>query len=153
MTNIKGNQRSAAQITKSLFLIVCFLYYINPKKCSILLSLCQPFSARNFLCISLIVHILDEEMARSRPATSCSLALGSAKLAVPTCTAEAPTDRYSSTSSTVSIPPSPITGIFTAFFTSQTSRRVMGLIAGPERPPVRFPKCDFWGGGGLNMVG
>src|SRR5258707_8145382 len=114
-----------------------------PEKCSGKESLCQPISAANFPCISLILLALTCTRAFVRALASLSLALGSAKLAVPTCTAEAPTTRYSSTSSTVSMPPRPITGILTAFIVSQTSRRVMGLMAGPERPPVRFPKRDL----------
>src|ERR1700738_1824554 len=115
-----------------------------PKKCSEKESLCQPISSGNLPRISLILLALSRTRAFVRALAKLSLALGSAKLAVPTCTAEAPTDRYWSTSSTVSIPPKPITGIFTAFLVSQTSRRVMGRIAGPERPPVRFPKDDIW---------
>src|SRR5260370_40304156 len=34
-------------------------------------------------------------------------------------------------------------GDLTAFFVSQTSLKVMGLIAGPDNPPVGFPKRDF----------
>src|SRR6202049_707855 len=115
-----------------------------PKKCSEKESLCQPISTGNLPRISLILLALIRTRAFVRALAKLSLALGSAKLAVPTCTAEAPTDRYWSTSSTVSMPPKPITGIFTAFLVSQTSRRVMGRIAGPERPPVRFPKHDIW---------
>src|SRR5216683_2512420 len=114
-----------------------------PEKCSKKESLCQLFSATNLSRISFILLYLACTRAFVRALASLSLALGSAKLAVPTCTAEAPTDRYSSTSSTVCTPPKPITGILTAFFVSQTNRRVMGRIAGPERPPVKFPKRDL----------
>src|SRR6266436_3758211 len=34
-------------------------------------------------------------------------------------------------------------GVLTAFFVSQTSFKVIGLMAGPDRPPVGFPKRDF----------
>src|SRR5439155_525464 len=57
--------------------------------------------------------------------------------------AEVPTARYSSTSSTVSLPPRPIIGVLTAFLVSQTSLKVMGLIAGPDKPPVGLPNRDF----------
>src|SRR6266436_3077136 len=114
-----------------------------PEKCSGRESLCQPISVANLPCISLILLALWRTRAFVRALASCSLALGSVKLAVPTCTAEAPTARYSSTSSTVSMPPSPNIGILTAFLVSQTSFKVMGLMAGPERPPVAFPSRDF----------
>src|SRR5215831_9614901 len=113
------------------------------KKCSKNDALCQPFSATNLSRKPLIVNSLASETARARPPTSASLIVGSAKLAVPTCTAVAPTARYSSTSSTDSMPPRPKIGILTAFRVSQTRRSVMGLIAGPDRPPVRFPSLDF----------
>src|SRR5882762_2739015 len=45
MRNIRSTQRSAAQLMKSLCLIVCSLCYSDPKKCSEKASLCQPFSA------------------------------------------------------------------------------------------------------------
>src|SRR6266849_8319027 len=114
-----------------------------PEKCSEKESSCQPISAAIFPRISLILLALACTRAFVRALASLSLALGSAKLAVPTCTAEAPTTRYSSTSPTVSSPPRPTTGILTVFFISQTSRRVMGRIAGPERPPLKFPKRDL----------
>src|SRR5438105_1693042 len=55
MTNISGNHRSAAQITKSLFLIVCCLCYNDPEKCNRKRSLCQLFFVTNFACKSLIL--------------------------------------------------------------------------------------------------
>src|SRR5713226_2521522 len=117
-----------------------------PEKCSGKEPLCQPISAANFPRISLILLAL----ACTR---AFVMALGSAKLVVPTCTAEAPTARYSSTSSTVSMPPRPITGILTTFIVSQTRRRVIGLMAGPERPPVGFPKRDLRVHGSTAMAG
>src|SRR5260370_772094 len=83
---------------------------------------------------SLKVNALACSSTFVRASTSCSLALGSVKLAVPTCTAEAPMDRYSSTSSTVSMPPNPRIAVLTALFVSQTSFKVMGLIARPNQP-------------------
>src|SRR4029077_16732639 len=142
----KEKQRNPAECSpnyeESVSHSVVFVLQL-PEKCSEKESLCQPISAAILPCISLILLALACTRAFVRALASLTLALGSAKLAVPTCTAEAPTDRYSSTSSAVSIPPSPITGIPTAFMVSQTRRRVMGLMAGPERPPVRFPKRDL----------
>src|SRR5579883_569311 len=66
-------------------------------------ALCQPISATNFDLMSLIFNTLFRKPNASRPPASFSLAFGSEKLAVPTCTAVAPTVRYSSTSSTVSM--------------------------------------------------
>src|SRR6185312_11000520 len=72
----------------------------------------------------------------ARPSSTFLAAVGSAKLAVPTCTAVAPARRNSTASSVVAMPPMPITGIFTARASSHTMRRAIGLSAGPERPPV-----------------
>src|SRR6201997_1176739 len=127
---------------KSMSHSVCFLL-LTPKKCSRGTSLCQPFSALNCSLISFKVNTLASSRTFVRPPTSRSLTLGSAKLAVPTCTADAPTERYSSTSFTVSMPPKPITGDLTAFRVSQTSLKVMGLMAGPDRPPVGHPSRDL----------
>src|SRR6516165_4603750 len=77
------------------------------KKCSKNDALCQPFSVTSLSRKLLIVSSLASETVRARPSTSASLILGSAKLAVPTCTAVAPTAKYSSTSSTDSMPPRP----------------------------------------------
>src|ERR1700686_513188 len=85
-----------------------------PKKCSEKESLCQPISDGTMPRISLILLALSRTRAFVRALANLSLTLGSVKLAVPTWTAEAPTNRYCSTSSTVSMPPRPITGIFTA---------------------------------------
>src|SRR6516164_2478082 len=112
------------------------------KKCSRNTALCQPISRRNLSLNSLKENVLAITSCFANPPAMTSLALGSAKLAVPTCTADAPTAIYSSTSSAVSIPPSPTMGISTAFRTSQTSRSVIGLIAGPDSPPVCFPSRD-----------
>src|SRR6266568_9096673 len=127
---------------KSMSHSVCFLL-LTPKKCSRRTSLCQLFSALNVSLISFTVNTLARSGTFVRPPTSRSLTRGSAKLAVPTCTAEAPTERYSSTSSTVSMPPRPIIGVLTALRVSQTSLKVMGLIAGPDKPPVGLPSRDF----------
>src|SRR5260370_32923818 len=106
-----------------------------PEKCSEKESLCQPISVANLPRMSLILRSLCRTRAFVRALASLSLALGSAKLAVPTCTAEAPTARNSSTSSTVSIPPTPITGILAAFMLSQPRRREIGLIARTYKTP------------------
>src|SRR5207245_9733551 len=127
---------------KSMSHSVCFLL-LTPKKCSRRTSLCQLFSALNLSLISFKVNNLASSRTFVRPSTSRSLTRGSVKLAVPTCTAEAPTERYSSTSSTVSMPPRPIIGDRVAFRVSQTSLKVMGLMAGPERPPVGQPRRDL----------
>src|SRR5215469_16764876 len=113
------------------------------RKCSKKDALCQLFSTGSLSLISLKELMLALfRVAGNWPKIS-SLARGSVKLAVPTCTADAPTTMYSSTSSAVSIPPSPRIGIFTTLRTSQTSLNVMGLIAGPDSPPVTFPKRDL----------
>src|SRR5215472_11087471 len=143
MRNMRSTHRIAAQIMKSRCLIVCTLCYETPKKCSTKASLCQPFCGRGLLCNALTLNTLASESALGRASTNLSLALGSAKLAVPTCTADAPTERYSSTSSAVSTPPRPIIGDLTVFFVSQTSLKVMGLIAGPESPPVEDPSLEI----------
>src|SRR5580704_155595 len=114
------------------------------KKCIQKTALCQLFSLKKLPLNSLKVHILASIKAFAKPPAIASLAFGSEKLAVPTCTAVAPTLTYSMASATVSTPPRPRIGMSTTLLTSQTSRRVIGLIAGPERPPVRFPKRDFW---------
>src|SRR6202030_2940301 len=41
------------------------------------------------------------------------------------------------------MPPKPRIGVLTAFRASQTSLKVMGLMAGPDKPPGLFPKGDF----------
>ena len=56
-------------------------------------SLCQPISVRNLLLNPLIVSWLQSKRASRRSLPSRSLAFGSVKLAVPTCTAEAPTTK------------------------------------------------------------
>ena len=48
----------------------------------------------------------------------------------------------STASSARVIPPSPTTGIVTAFEASYTIRTAIGLIAGPESPPVKFAIRD-----------
>src|SRR5215467_4764969 len=127
---------------KSMSHSVCFLL-LTPKKCSREESLCQLFSATNLSLILFKVKALARSRTFVRASTRLSLAFGSAKLAVPTCTAEAPTERYSSTSSAVSIPPRPIIGDRIVFRVSHTSLKVMGLMAGPERPPVGHPSRDW----------
>src|ERR1700674_3942191 len=152
----KEKQRNPAECSpnyeESVSHSVVFVLQL-PEKCSKKESVCQLFSAMNLPRISLILLCLACTRAFVRVLASLSLALGSAKLAVPTCTAEAPTDRYSSTSSALSMPPSPITGIPTAFMVSQTRRRVMGLMAGPERPPVGSPKRDLRAHASTAMAG
>ena len=61
---------------------------------------------------------------------------GSMKLAVPISIAVAPAMRNSMASSAVMMPPSPTTGIFTAFATCQTILTATGFTAGPLSPPV-----------------
>src|ERR1700730_14648578 len=141
--NIKGTQRRAAHVMKNGRFIARYSVYISFTNGSRRGVLCQPFSARNLPFNSLILDTLASEMSRGSLSTIPSLAVGSEKLAVPTCTAAAPIATYSSASSAVSTPPSPITGILTAFRVSQTRRKVMGFIAGPESPPVRLPSRDW----------
>src|SRR5260370_39198780 len=51
------------------------------------------------------------------------------------------------------MPPTPIIGDFTALAVSQTKRKVIGFIDGPERPPVWFPSRDFPDQGSMAMAG
>src|SRR5882757_10101242 len=62
------------------------------KKCIKKTALCQPFSLEKFPLNSLKVNILKSLKPFTKPPTIASLAFGSEKLAVPTCTAEAPTE-------------------------------------------------------------
>src|ERR1700730_518047 len=86
----------------------------------------QALSVLNVPIKLLILGMLASPQLFSRACTSCSQTAGSEKLAVPTCTAVAPTIMYSRTSSTVSIPPRPRIGILTARLDSNTSRSVRG---------------------------
>src|ERR1700732_1125490 len=79
----------------------------------------------------------------SNPFTSRSVALGSTKCAVPTCTAAAPASIYSATSPELSIPPSPIIGMLITLEASYTSLIVIGFMAGPDNPPVVLPRRDL----------
>src|SRR5258708_8954943 len=79
-----------------------------PEKCSEKESLCQPISAANLPRMSLILRSLCRTRAFVRALANLSLAPRSANLAAPPCTSKAPTTTSSSTSSTVSIPPTPI---------------------------------------------
>lgn len=94
MRNISGNQRMAAQAMKSGRRIVCSFRYETTKKCITITALCQPFSLRNLSFISLKDNALTSFKAFGRLPIMPSLAFGSAKLAVPTCTADAPTLKY-----------------------------------------------------------
>ena len=58
---------------------------------------------------------------------------GSMKFAVPICIAEAPARRNSIASVADEMPPSPMTGIFTAFATCQTMRNATGLTDIPGK--------------------
>src|SRR5450830_105182 len=69
-----------------------------------------------------------------------SMAVGLTKVAVPTCTAVAPAMMNSRASCQVAMPPMPTTGMWTALATSQTMRRAMGLMHGPDRPAVTLSK-------------
>src|SRR5581483_10868174 len=68
------------------------------------------------------------------------IAAGCRKVAVPTCTAAAPASMYSAASSAVAMPPQPITAILTARAHWKTWRSTIGLIAGPESPPMMLPR-------------
>src|SRR5580700_6335164 len=46
---------------------------------------------------------------------------------------------YSTTSSTLTMPPQPMIGIFTALAHWWTMRTMMGLTPGPEMPPYLLP--------------
>ena len=61
---------------------------------------------------------------------------GSIKFAVPIWMAVAPASMNSTASLQFMIPPSPITGIFTALATCQTILRAIGFTAAPLIPPV-----------------
>src|SRR5207253_9963068 len=93
-----STNRNAAQIMKTRCLIVCVLCYETTKNCSRKTSLCQRLSAMGRSRNSLTLSILASISTFGRASTNLSLTRGSAKLAVPTCTADAPTERYSSTS-------------------------------------------------------
>ena len=58
------------------------------------------------------------------------------KFAVPTSTAVAPANMNSRASSPFIMPPRPITGIFTARATCHTILTAIGLMQGPDNPPV-----------------
>ena len=58
------------------------------------------------------------------------------KLAVPICIAVAPASINSTASFHPMIPPSPMTGIFTALATCHTIRNAIGFTAAPLMPPV-----------------
>src|SRR5947209_2682160 len=80
---------------------------------------------------------------RCNPSTIFSVATGSQKFAVPTCTAAARASMNSTASSAVVMPPMPITGISTVCAASQTMRSAIGLIAGPLSPAVTFEMRGF----------
>src|SRR5215472_3186459 len=69
---------------------VVFLLQL-PKKCSRKASLCQPIPAWKIPLKSLILNALTSKQVVRSSLTSRSLARGSAKLTVPTCTEVAPT--------------------------------------------------------------
>ena len=99
------------------------------------------FSLRYFKVPTISVIAEREWSSRyfSRPVTTSLVTDGLTNWAVPIWTAEAPAMKNSRASSAVQIPPIPTTGMFTVLHTSHTMRRAMGLIAGPESPPVMFP--------------
>src|SRR5450756_3152572 len=72
-----------------------------------------------------------------------SIVVGLTKVAVPTCTAVAPAMMNSSASCQVAMPPMPTIGMWTALATSQTIRRAMGLMHGPDRPAVTLSKTGL----------
>jgi len=65
------------------------------------------------------------------------------KQAVPICIALEPASMNSMASVAFIIPPIPQTGILTALYTCHTIRRAIGLMAGPERPPVMVDSKGF----------
>lgn len=65
-----------------------------------------------------------------------SVTVGSMKLAVPTCIAEAPANMNSIASRPFMIPPNPITGMLTALATCHTILTAIGRTAAPDSPPV-----------------
>src|SRR5579871_482663 len=54
-------------------------------------------------------------------------------------TAVAPASMYSTTSSTLTMPPQPMMGIFTALAHWWTMRTMIGFTPGPEMPPYLLP--------------
>src|SRR4051812_27835356 len=86
-----------------------------------------------------------------RPSSTRLAAEGSAKLAVPTCTAVAPASKNSSASRVVETPPMAMTGIETAPATSQTMRSAMGRNAGPLKPPVRLASRSLFCSTSIDM--
>src|ERR1700682_4573844 len=92
---------------------------------------------------SLILLTLSSTQSFPTPALMAAVALGAAKPAVPTCTAVAPTIRYSITSSAISIPPKPIIGILTTLQNSRTRARGIGLMEGAGKQTEQVPKRDF----------
>src|SRR5436309_5959859 len=71
----------------------------------------------------------------ARPSITVSGAVGSANVAVPTCTADAPAMRNSSASFAFVTPPAPMIGIDTACATWSGRCTAMGRSAGAARPP------------------
>src|SRR5690606_5856202 len=77
----------------------------------------------------------------SSSASTRAGARGSAKVAVPTWTAEAPARSSSAASSPRATPPTPTIGRSgSAAWTSCTARTATGWVAGPGRPPPRSPE-------------
>ena len=78
--------------------------------------------------------------ARLNPSSTCFGARGSAKVAVPTSMAEAPTSSSSAAVSPSVTPPTPTMGRSgKAACTSCTARTATGWIAAPETPPPFAP--------------
>ena len=69
--------------------------------------------------------------------------VGSMKFAVPISIAVAPAKKNSIASSAEEMPPSPTTGIFTAFATCHTILRATGFTHAPLSPPVPMLSLGF----------
>src|SRR5688572_12310575 len=75
----------------------------------------------------------------SSPLTTRSALRGSRIEAVPSATSEAPATRYCNASSALVMPPTPITGTFTARATRQVARTPTGINDTPLTPPLPNP--------------
>ena len=111
MTNMSASQRTAAQGMNIRHPKVCLVCNITTENCTPTCPLGQVFSCTKNHLNSLILRTLYFSQDLSSHPRILPVAVGAAKLALPTCTAVAPSTRYSRPSPGLSIPPSPMTGV------------------------------------------